>query len=969
MVNTTLKIKLFLLAICFLSIGAFQKAGATHLRAGEIIVERVNCQGLTFRITVVAFTDCEIDNPVLFGEGILDFGDGSDPIELPRIQNTDRSDLGEGVCTASFTTTHTYASPGIYKIGYVEPNRNEGILNIDNSIETTFYVETEINIDPFLGCNNSPVLLIPPVDRACPGVAFFHNPGAFDPDGDSLSFEIVVPKKEAGVFVDGYEPVNDPIFYEDFNQGSEDGGQPVFKIDPVTGLITWDAPGRAGVTEFTNGEYNIAFIVKEWRKIDGVYREMGFVTRDMQIIVEDCDNERPELQIPEDICVEAGTLIEETIFGTDPDNHDVKIEAFSQVFQFGATVSPDDGSFQPSVPPAQLDFTWQTECLDVRDQPYQVVFKITDNPPDGPRLVDFATWNITVVGPSPDVTDLSQEGQGLRLNWNEYVCQNAETIQVWRRVDTNPFTPDECETGMRENAGYTLINQLPVTATTFRDDDLAAAAKYCYRLVAIFPDPTGGESIVSDEICFEFIPAEEPVITHVSVENTDETNGEVILVWREPFELGTLSPPFTFRVYRAEGLTGNNFTQIAELDPASSADSVFADSVFTSFIYRDTGINTLDKAYNYQVAIVDPSGTGGGEEIFSASASTVRLEPTPQFNQIQLNWGANVPWSNTIPSPPGSEHVIYRGLEGDTDEELEFLAKVDVTQFGFQFTDSTNLVDDQVYCYKILTKGTYGNPAIQGNELRPLFNFSQMVCSQVSDTIPPCPPIVSISGPGCEERPQDFCAGRNRVFSNTIQWSTSFVGECQNDIKEYQLFFANSVGDEFELLAVVSDTFFIHKKENSFKGCYKVRAIDRSLNEGEFSETFCVDNCPNYVLPNLLTPNGDGCNDTFRAFGAPDPTITCPVAEGAPENDPALCARFVKSVEFTVYNRWGQPIFTHTGIDGAENQSIYINWDGKSDDGSEVPSGVYYYLAEVEFDVVDPAQAKKDIKGWIHVVR
>ncbi|MDX1628895.1 MAG: gliding motility-associated C-terminal domain-containing protein, partial [Fulvivirga sp.] len=120
------------------------------------------------------------------------------------------------------------------------------------------------------------------------------------------------------------------------------------------------------------------------------------------------------------------------------------------------------------------------------------------------------------------------------------------------------------------------------------------------------------------------------------------------------------------------------------------------------------------------------------------------------------------------------------------------------------------------------------------------------------------------------------------------------------------------------------------------------------------------------VLPNILTINGDGCNDTFRAFGAPNPDITCPIAKGAAENDPALCARFVKRVDFTVYNRWGQQVYEYHS--GREN-TIYINWDGQSNDGAKLSSGIYYYLAEVEFDVVDPKEASQQIKGWLQIIR
>ncbi len=945
---------------------------ATHLRAGEIIARRVNCQARTFEITIIVYTDT--GSEVRFGEGVLDFGDGSDPFVLPIIENgiasrllpngtldnqpIDIDGLGNEVSSASFTIEHTYASAlPFYTIGYTEPNRNEGILNVDNSVNTTFHLETQISLDASLGCNNSPVLLIPPIDRACPGVAFFHNPGAFDPDGDSLAFEIVIPKKDAESNVDGYEPVNDPMFYENFGQGNEaQNGEPEFEIDPITGEVRWDAPGR-------QGEYNIAFIVQEFRFRFGAWRPLGFVRRDMQIIVEDCDNDRPELEQLPDLCVEAGTQIDQLINGMDPNSDNIVIEMSSQVEEFGAVLLEDGDTLSS---PAQVRFLWDTECADIRDQPYQVVFKITDLPDEGPKLVSFMTWNITVVGPPPvwlpNADSLFQEGQALRLNWESYECQNAEEIQVWRRVDTNPYVPEECETGIRENAGYELIATLPDNISTYRDEDLDAAARYCYRLVAVFPDPPGGVSVVSEERCFSFVPAEEPVITHVSVETTSDTNGEITVAWHAPLDSGTLSPPFTYRIERAEGFTGNsNLTLVDEIEVN------ILDTSVDSIGYRDTGLNTLDQVYNYRITLVDPNNST--DDLVSATASSVRLEPTPQFGQIQLNWEADVPWSNTIavPPPPGTEHLIYRGLEGQLDDELTFLARVDVNQFGFEFIDSVGLNDDQIYCYRVLTRGTYGNPEIQGPLLRPLVNFSQTVCAQPSDSIPPCAPTLVLDGRDCEQYlSTNTCSNSN--FQNELTWTTEFSDECQNDVREYIIEYAPTTQSEFSVIGTARNERFLHENLISFKGCYRVRAVDRSGNSSEYSNVFCVDNCPYYELPNVFTPNSDGCNDQFRAYsdtnvnGEDGPIGVCGVV------DATKCARFVESVEFTVYNRWGNPVYTYTGRRGTEN-SILINWDGRGDNGNELAAGVYYYLAKVTFDVVDPNTAVQDIKGWVQILK
>ncbi|MDH5380364.1 MAG: gliding motility-associated C-terminal domain-containing protein, partial [Cyclobacteriaceae bacterium] len=276
--------KQILVIIALFTIGI--QAQATHLRAGEIIVERINCQSLTFRITVLVYTD--MASGVLFGGGTLRLGDGSDPDDdgskgflIPDVSHTPRGDLGEDVGTASYSFVHTYGAPGKYIISYIEQNRNGGVLNMDNSLTTTFFIEAQILVDPFLGCNNSPVMLIPPIDKGCPGVAFFHNPGAYDPDGDSLSYELTIPKKDVGTTVDNYRDPNRKEFFNQFTYSNEDGtGDPTFSIDNITGELKWDAPGDLKYTGVS--EYNVAFIIREWRKIGGQWFPMGYVVRDMQ---------------------------------------------------------------------------------------------------------------------------------------------------------------------------------------------------------------------------------------------------------------------------------------------------------------------------------------------------------------------------------------------------------------------------------------------------------------------------------------------------------------------------------------------------------------------------------------------------------------------------------------------------------------------------------------------------------------
>jgi hypothetical protein len=913
-----------------------QVSQATHIRAGEITIERKNCQSLTFVFYITGYVDL-IGGQVLFGGGTLDFGDGTVPVEFIREDSRveillDEVDLGggNGVGVTQFRIEHTYSSAGNYIVTYNEPNRNDGILNMDNSVNTPFYVESILRIDPFLGCNNSPAMLIAPIDFGCVGVAFYHNPGAFDSDGDSLSFEFVVPRKAVGTPVDNHRYIDDPSFNGTPEDGS--GGLATLTIDEITGDIIWDAPGLAG-------EYNIAFVVKEYRKILGQYFLMGSVVRDMQIIIDDCDNNRPELDIPDNLCVEAGTNIQELIRATDMDGDSVKIEVLSAVLHFPtspATYSPEPPVFQSQ--PGQLLFEWQTTCDHIREQPYLVHFKVTDRPSEGVALVEFGTMNIIVVAPSPKgLTNQVNADKSIDLTWDPYACTNAENIQIWRRIDSFNIIPDLCDVGMPDGTGYVLIDIVSSATTTYNDKNLAYGAKYCYRLVADFPNPQGGESYVSAETC-GIMKADGPIITHVTVDETDPANGKITVSWAGAFEIDTVlfPPPYNYKLYQGDGLSGDAIDLILGL---LAGDTTF----------QITGLDTETKEFHYRVELFDANSAVNAIRE-SVLASQVDLDPTPLIAKIELRWDADVPWSNNSQSFP--MHYIYRSkVVSGSPDQLVLIDSVNVNKNGFFYADdgsfnNTPLIDTEEYCYYVSTFGTYGNPSIQA----PQINFSQIVCAQPNDTIPPTSPELSIELIDCEtflaDKDCDFVA-----FFNVITWPE----DLGDDIKGYNIYFSES-GDEgtFEQIDFVEGaTTYAHTSLNSFKGCYYIEAVDRSNNRSEPSGIVCNDNCPYYKLPNIITPNGDDVNETFR-----------PLDEDS--NDPnAQCPRFVESVNFKVYNRWGALIYEY--LSGGEN-SIYINWDGRDSQGQQLASGMYFYSADVVFDVRIKENREQTLTGWVQIL-
>ncbi|NOT76914.1 MAG: gliding motility-associated C-terminal domain-containing protein [Cyclobacteriaceae bacterium] len=950
----------YLILLTLLIFSGCYSANATHLRAGEITITRQSCTSLTFTITITVYTNT--GSQIRFGDGLLDFGDGSDPFTTPTVENTPRTDLGPDIGTVTYSTTHVYGGAGRYIISYIEPNRNAGILNMSQSVDTPFYMESGFTIDPFVGCDNSPRLLVPPIDKACTGAAWYHNPGAYDPDGDSLSYEFTIPKKNRGIPVDNYRDPNVKEFYDriGINYGTANetaDGPPTFTIDPLTGTIVWNSPG-------VSGEYNIAFVIRQWRQVVGIWINTGYVVRDMQIIVEDCRNKRPELQVPADLCVEAGTKINADIFATDPDNDPVKIEAFSQILNQGvnppfpspATYTPFPAVNQLTGPghTAKLSFEWQTTCNHIKEQPYQVVFKVTDNPPvsRGAKLVQFKTWNIRVVGPAPVFKNppVLIPYRTAKLEWNTYPCQTAEAMQVWRRVDSKPFTPAACVTGIPESLGFTKIAEVPITQTIYNDTNggkgLSPGAKYCYRLVAVFPRPGGGDSYVSAETCMPPIPETAPIITHVTVDQTKTSGGKITVKWRAPFALPDTTI-FRYKVFRAEGLSG-----ILKLISPHTGTLV-------NTSYQDTDVNSEALSYNYRVVMFNASNQPTDT---SSTASQVRLEAKPLFQEIRLTWNAVVPWSNKTDKFP--YHYIYRGPEGATEAQLVKIDSIRSITGRFTYSD-IGLDNNKRYCYRVMTQGVYGNPLIK----EPFKNFSQIICAQPNDLEPPCKQELSIVATTCDQYyTSQPCSVQS--FSNTVSWKKPLDPDCLLDIKTYNLYFAKQVGDEFTLLASgITDTVYVDSSLPSFARCYKVAAVDRAGQESELSESFCFDNCPHYELPNVFTPNGDNCNEKFSAFS--DRAIIDEEGNGPcgvidPVETRRRCARFVESVTFTVSNRWGKEVYTYQS--GGE-KNIYIDWDGKDNDGKDLSSGVYYYNAQVTFTVVDPNQKKKDIRGWVQIIR
>src|SRR6185436_9253879 len=148
--------------IVFLSAVMMMPAAfATHNRAGEITYR---CIGpLRFEVTITTYTKL---SSIAADRQFLDsvhWGDGTSAT-FNRHDSVD--DPSRDLRTNHYINAHTYLGPGTFDIHFEDPNRNVGIFNIPGSVNVPFFLHTILVIDPFGGyCDNSPILLYPPIDR------------------------------------------------------------------------------------------------------------------------------------------------------------------------------------------------------------------------------------------------------------------------------------------------------------------------------------------------------------------------------------------------------------------------------------------------------------------------------------------------------------------------------------------------------------------------------------------------------------------------------------------------------------------------------------------------------------------------------------------------------------------------------------------------------------------------------------
>lgn len=803
--------KLIYILLLLVSANAF----ATHNRAGEITFRHVS--GLTYEITIIIYTkeSSPADRPNLE----VFWGDGT---SLDSIARTSTVSLGNDTKKNIYIDQHTYPgpNPSPYIISIEDPNRNGGIVNLSGSFsdQIIFYIQSELLINPFAGINNSPTLLNPPIDNACVGRVYVHNPGAVDVDGDSLYYTLQKSRGQGGLVIPSYS----------FPPASN-----FLTINNLTGDLIWDSPTLSG-------EFNVAILIEEFR--NGT--KIGSILRDMQITVFPNCPPPPIITGLNDTCVIAGDTLNFNITATG-----------SSAITLSATGIPflitNFANFQQITAPATTTsghFYWETQCNHVRNNPYFASFKATDASSFG--LVDFHTTTITIIGPSPKNFTANVQSNAIHLNWNKTKCVQVTGYKIYRHQGPSGWTPARCETGVPPYTGFQLIATTSSSNdTSFVDNNsglgLISGMDYCYRVIAYYPN--GAESKASEEVCAQ-LKKDVPIITNVSVNTTSLATGSMYLAWSKPTEHDTLQypPPYRYLIYRGE----KNSNSLILIDSTLSINDT---------TYVDTLLNTQDFQYYYRVDMY--SVPLGLRDLVGQStvATSVYLTLTPSDNQLTLSWNENTPWTNT-------QHVIYR-LNTIT---LNY-DSIDITSNAI-YTD-TGLVNLRSYCYKVKSIGGYSSPGF----IDPILNFSQEACANPIDNIPPCPPTLCVESncakqynllhwqnqvTGCANDVLQFNIYRKPSLTGVYELITSIHNSLDSTFLHdnipsivgcYVITSIDSVGNE----SVYSDSACVDNPNGACEG---------NIGCVYDNEDIITKECFEYRLPNVFTPGKDGYNDLFVAF-------------------------------------------------------------------------------------------------------
>jgi gliding motility-associated-like protein len=374
----------FVVLFALAMLGFANSASATHSTGADL--QYVWLGGTTYRITLNFYRDCAGINaptaPVINIKGcsaaqttsltLTQLGAPTEVLPSCPTAGPSRCNGGTNVgiqrYTYSAVVTLNSTPCANWIFSFQHSARNNAITDIQMPGNQDLYVQAILNNVAVAG-NNSSDFTTEPVPYICSGFPFTFNHGAFDADGDSLTYSMVTPMNGPNstvAYLPGFSAAN-PL-----------------TTTPVNSTVFNTQNGQLTFTPNGTQQGIVAIIVREYR--NGVL--IGSTMRDMQVLVTagGCNNSSPAFATPSAVTggsfnstsqtfrVCPGNVFSFTTTVSDPNAANILTTTFGGNLT-GATVNISGTA--STTGPRTITVSWSPTAADVGN--HTISFQVRDN--------------------------------------------------------------------------------------------------------------------------------------------------------------------------------------------------------------------------------------------------------------------------------------------------------------------------------------------------------------------------------------------------------------------------------------------------------------------------------------------------------------------------------------------------------------------------------------------------------------
>ena len=332
-----------LLSILIISINC---TFATHNSGAYISCQHITA--FTYKIHVVTFTKadeqadrCELTIKYSTGDSCVASringitGNCPSPAKMGEL-------IGNNIRKNIYECTYTFPGQNIYTISFADPNRTADLMNIPNSVNVPFYVETKLfAFDPLQYVPSSGIgFANTPINQAIVNEVYESDTPIDFSDGDSLTYHLTSCMVNGGPIAGYTIP-------------------PGVSINNQTGHITWAQPTQIG-------QWALAVMVKKWRQNILV----GTSIVDFSLFVMAAND-----SLEEDTVITDCPIGTDSVYGCSIDpldsvnivitNADSNTTFYSEISSNYVFYTSNDTGY----------FRWKPTANDARHNPYKITFR------------------------------------------------------------------------------------------------------------------------------------------------------------------------------------------------------------------------------------------------------------------------------------------------------------------------------------------------------------------------------------------------------------------------------------------------------------------------------------------------------------------------------------------------------------------------------------------------------------------